>query len=756
MKKITAPWNTMVKIILTIGLILIATLIPTTNSLFCYTIPTGWQKINSDLTQIYSDSFGNVGAFGKDGTAMVSYDFGTTWKQFDTHPDFHVTSATFDKTGNLYIMDKDNNGLYSILYNKRGTKHWKLLYSTSDIINAIRYNNNSILIIGLSHIKTLDISTLTIKNIQFNNGILHVHPINSTGANVAFLDDGSIVKTQDNFNSIEETFRHNFFPQYVSTINGNVLIFLYTGEMYFSADTTRTWRKVGTFWDVSLGISLLNSTSAIVATDTTTYILKFTSADTCQQYYIDPLNRSVAINNPAFYGLSVADSAHAFICGAAKTIVTTDNSGNTWNYISYLPNNSSATLRLSFVNDTLGFATKHDNAIYKTINAGATWVPISIPTTGGSTSSQINFISEKCGCVVNSIPELLCTKNGGRAFSRIAIRGAQYRPSVILYNDSIIVATATNLNSPKNTLYSYGDIVKSPSYTFSISNVVQSIVKRGNTTYSIGSTLENGSTTASLYRSNDSGYSWNRIVIPYQFESGSLFTDISSVDNSGIVWLSMVDQHGTSVLRLNIIADTAIPENINRLNNVFTISFLDMNRGYAIGGKGVLYYTSDKGNNWRNLIEDTNNTTQYGAIQSLNSKTAFMSGNEMVDKIPYLYLLRLQSDSVNVITSVEHSVETNDDGITSVAIHNIYPHPIQSDVRIELYHDITIPLQNMAMKIYNIYGDEVADITTELKNALPVNPAIVEWDATGLLNGYYTVICTLQGHTTTKQFIISR
>lgn len=66
--------------------------------------------------------------------------------------------------------------------------------------------------------------------------------------------------------------------------------------------------------------------------------------------------------------------------------------------------------------------------------------------------------------------------------------------------------------------------------------------------------------------------------------------------------------------------------NTNTINNINSLSFIDKNRGYAVGDAGTVIKTEDGGNSWSLLVME--DTTGFNSVHFLNIDEGYVAGDE--------------------------------------------------------------------------------------------------------------------------------
>ncbi len=101
-----------------------------------------------------------------------------------------------------------------------------------------------------------------------------------------------------------------------------------------------------------------------------------------------------------------------------------------------------------------------------------------------------------------------------------------------------------------------------------------------------------GGRNGQVYKSNDGGIEWNKIIIP---SAQSIF-DIYAKNN--IIWMLSTYYYSADLIKSTDLGESWIKINIPTFNIIRDIVFLDEYNGYCIGENSTILKTSDSGISW--------------------------------------------------------------------------------------------------------------------------------------------------------------
>jgi len=416
-------------------------------------------------------------------------------------------------------------------------------------------------------------------------------------------------------------------------------------------------------------------------------------------------------------GINFLDFNIGYIIGYNNRILSTNNKGLNWNYLTESNGAGSADTwgkNIEFVADNLGFACGWNGFFKKTTDQGDSWTKINTGLTGHIT--DVSFVNENTGYVIGG--------NSGYTY----------------------LAKSTDAGLSFNIVSSFNSYL-------------------GNKIEFVNQSTGFLSGYYSFYRTTNAGVNWNYIDLHIQIYGIDFLNDNTGYVCGGMLYSSLKKIYKTTNSGLNWV------HLYSTTDDLYKIDFTDNNTGY-ISGRGV-YKTTNAGENWIKLQSLTSNPFLSG-INFLNSQTGYVSGygeiyrttnggiqwqineivptNERLEDIIFFNIntgiivgdkgtiLKTYNGGGNFITGVLNSTTVNSE--INFILNQNYPNPFNPVTNLEF----TCPparqgiseLGLVTLKIYDLLGKEVASIVNE-----KLNPGSYryQFDGSNLSSGvyYYTL-----------------
>lgn len=417
------------------------------------------------------------------------------------------------------------------------------------------------------------------------------------------------------------------------------------------------------------------------------------------------------------FKLLFMDNLHGFAFGG--DFLMTSDGGENWERVSKSIKDDIA--KIDFVSKKTGWALSY-YSLYKTSDAGYTW------------HSQFSFdgvwnwdmgleMLDSFKGFISTPYNVYCTMDGGEVWDSLELgEDIHFLGGVTFFDDNLgIIYGALEEEIPGSHNY----------------NVPSNFI------------------------TTDGGSSWGKITYPVGSEYVGVnkmkFTDpehLWSINRQGI-WLSKdTAQTWQPVYNVNYFVGGYSFDFIDSLNGVLArsygeiiltsdggetwenkslsrgIQFRDVQMvGTDIFGRYRIFLTGDKGRVTKyvpGVMPDENHYPTY-TMRKINSISLFME-----DRLPYLWFagegFTILKGNTELVVDVEE-IET--DFIASFELHQNYPNPFNpaTVIRYELPE-----LSNVSLKVYDVLGNEVANLINEEKEAGIYE---VEFDAKNLASGIY-------------------
>ena len=508
--------------------------------------------------------------------------------------------------------------------------------------------------------------------------------------------------------------------------NANCMYFLNSSTGFIGANTLYITTNSGSSWSKTSAdiyqvrsIKFLNSGTGYANADN--MILKTTNAG----------SNWFSIGTGQGYGLDFVNEQLGFSCTADSyggIIRKTTNGGNNWNNLSSRFE-SGDIYALYFVNQLTGYYGGTSGILGKTTNGGQNWINILLGS--GSFINSIRFLNENTGFIGQSSG----SENG--IIRKTTNAGINW--------------IAANVSAP----------------------VIAIMFADQNTGYALGS-------RSTIFKTTDSGLSWNVTGVPSTWLNGLFVLDANTVmavgshsgpilqafvaktTNGGLNWISNDynwGSAGNSVYFTNsqtgyvacgyagyggrVFKTTDFGENwtYQLLANQYslnTIQFFDMNTGMISGNNGNAYKTTNAGLVWSPLYAVTDyhfftmhcpdpNTCYYGGWYDIMMKTS-MGG------------ILLGNENSSIIFPSDFSLSQN------------YPNPFNPSTKIRFSISGTSVAQTF-LSVYDLLGREIATLVNE---ELKPGTYEVNWDASNYPSGVYFYRLTTETFYETRKMVLIR
>jgi len=278
------------------------------------------------------------------------------------------------------------------------------------------------------------------------------------------------------------------------------------------------------------------------------------------------------------YDMCFAGSNSAFAAGYDGTFLKSTDRGNTWTASYIFANNVSPNVNgIQFLNDNIGYAAHSYRLVSKTTDGGNTWfavLPDSLITTGHNYG--LFFLNENlgwvCGQYATSNGVIHKTTNGGQTWTTFqnvknkALRAIAFKDE----NNGVVVGASVTAMYTTNGGLTWQDATVNGMTTGDLRDVVY-----------LSPTRLIACGTNAILKSDDGGLTWNALSV-------------------------------------------SVP------NLLYALTFKDAMNGYAVGTNGLVYQTTDGGDNWTLLTDPLFTKTFYAAATDQNGNPWFGSlGSEL-------------------------------------------------------------------------------------------------------------------------------
>lgn len=424
------------------------------------------------------------------------------------------------------------------------------------------------------------------------------------------------------------------------------------------------------------------------------------------------------------FGINFIDSFQGWIVGIEGIMFKTSDSGQTWTNLLKGPINDMGSICIT-ANNTIWIGGS-EGLIMKSIDYGDSWelmAPIS------EQGNLINFVDENLGWAIGDSSIWRTTNAGGNW-------ELQYNnPGWCLYDSyfdesgfGIIVGERGLILKTTNSGNSWIDkSVDIRYFIYSISFIDNNIG------WAAGLDSYQGR-TGFLSRTTDAGESWS-----YQYFTGIMpyFGSVYFI-NQDIGWAvgGNVMAPYSGILKTTdggLTWDIKIFENHLLFHDVF---FIDENNGWVCGDGGVIYNTTNGGDDWI-LQSDSTIYRGLGKIKMINNDIGFAAGM-------YGTILKTTNGGMTHIEDEEISLRIGNNFL----LKQNYPNPFNSTTNISYS---ILDRSNVSLKVYNLLGEEVAALAQGEKESGSYE---INFDSANLTSGVYFYQLKAGNYIQTKKMIL--
>lgn len=165
----------------------------------------------------------------------------------------------------------------------------------------------------------------------------------------------------------------------------------------------------------------------------------------------------------------------------------------------------------------------------------------------------------------------------------------------------------------------------------------------------------------------------------------------------------------------------------------------------SVRGNGRVYTSADSGLTFKGPLRDTC-LSYMNRVDVSFVKNIYNLGNKVY--------IGMMSNHV-MCGPIDRATSSVDDAL-DIYTNPPYPNPFHAETKIRVSWYFNVPSQTLSLKIYNLYGDEVSDLTAQLRSKVEDFASVVTWNAEGLPDGVYVVVCRSGREVSSQKVILSR
>lgn len=699
-----------------------------------------WYYLNTQLLKVTCTNYSSVYSVGTNGVLLRSSDKGLSWKQIPTGISDALLNVAFSDS--LHGTIVGDNGI--IIATTDAGVSWKLQRHGMKALRCVVFLENSGMIVG-------DSGTILRTEDRGKNWFPLQSPTNDTLHSIVMLTDriiligasnGKILRSIDNGNTwsgINNPIFNTFYRISDISVSAEGKIFALAVKDKFSfllvsADSAKTWNSnTITLPDRTNGITFPNSNFGFAVGNGSQ--IQF-SKDGGRSYTPQTGFDSSLMSVDHLYSISFMDQSIGFAVGGSKTIYRTDDSGNHWKLLSFLPNFDRGYSSAQFITEDIGYI-GYDSygLILRTINGGSTWLPQRTSATdtivSGSKINSLFFYDTQTGiaCPLSSGRSVLRTTDGGENYSQTSFITLDY-PQICSPGPNLTIIISTYIQG-----YSQSIISVSTDKGISWSRTVKDSISLNkifylpnNLYYFLGSyQTPEKQFNSTIFKSRDTGHTLEKTPVPEYVKN---FTSIYFFDENNGVATALDNSYKPLILRTvdGCKSWIVVDSSLSQLGALPALIFSDKLHGYIGSQSGVILETIDGGKSWR----------KSPSLNKLQINTISVIGNDITYAIGgYKAAVVMKKLPQSFYTSVSEPKIAG--GTPTVSLYSPRPLPTTGKVRIDAIWVQNIDVSTIRIKLYDMLGVELKDITDSFYPNFGSNTGIVELDCSNIQTGIYYV-----------------
>lgn len=670
-----------------------------------------WQRIDAELYGCAHVSDSRIICVGEAGKIIVSDSQGQKWEWRNSESGQSLFSVDFNAAGEgvavgakgTILHSADRGDTWEEIPSAVSVDLRRVQFATPDTVYCVGYAGTVLRSVdgGKSWTTVRQVDSDTLAGMYFVDG--------SCGTAVGW--HGVIIQTTDAGETWQKRVAgnpgHLYSVAFRDRLTGIALGF--AGTACLTSDGGQTWTEKSEISPFPLFDVQWIGEQTVVAVGTVRSI--FTSNDGGRNW--TGANSSADLSNTTFfYDVAFDESGSGVTAGSNNAILSSQNSGQSWEIDSYLRLRVDLTApihnqSLKFSGNGVALMVGSEGSIHRSIDGGTSWTKRATGFPG--VFSDIHLSNSTSGFVVGVNGNITRTEDGGESWTRSVEFGIYNLKSL----DFITVQHGFLLG---DTTVRFTRADGTPSVGFRTVLVetrdggdnwdVRHFTGLGNPAKILFVSEQTGFILAEhfdtvdrarrpkLLRTNNAGTTWDTL----DTGADSYFTDMAFTSESvGF----LVGQNGT-ILRTVDGGDSWHSVSSDASSNLTSVAFLNDKQGFIAGpglGTNRYLYTSDGGDRW--------SSEEAYSLESLDSQvprsifkvfipsdsTVFLSGSSTL----------LRKTFPSTTTSVEHEFLTPGSSLDQIAT---FPNPVDSDLTLKL-NDLPISfLQEFSLKIFDMAGNQ--------------------------------------------------
>lgn len=722
-----------------------------------------WYHLDCHLLKVAWTSNTSVYAVGTNGALLRSTDKGASWRQIPTLVSDSLIGIAFSDS--LHGTAVGQDGI--LLTSADGGISWHLQKNVTNFtLRSVTFRENIGIAVGDGGtiLRSTDGGVSWVRVVNSFKQQLFVVAFAANGAALVGASGGVLLRSTDFGQTWEGATSPITGSQYSIqdiSISAEGKIFaiahgITDDSLLISSDKGKTWEKSKHIPGVSTSLSFPTASFGIIAGDTPRFQLTTDEGVSfSQQFGIDSTLYSTSILN----SIAFIDKNIGIAVGDRKTMYRTTDGGEHWELLSWLPSYGTSFKAVQFITEDTGFIGSGDRGlIYHTENGGSTWLPQrNILTPGtffGGEVWGLYFYDTKIGVAIpSSDVRALRTTDGGRIYTEQLLIVGDY-PIVHFLNDDFTLILSSNIYSVPFLYQSQIHISTDKGLTWGLKKYLDSMlisyisVITKDIYYS--TCLYQTNNKYALLKTQNGGETFEVLPHPSLLKTGGVyFID----ENNGFLF-------GQDTLKRSIIFRTedgcttwvvVDSARFSSNTNYTRITFSDRLHGYLSCSNGYVIETHDGGKTWRTSYTPSPTNT---AIEHINSFSAigadvayFVGGWKSG-----IVLKKLPKSLINSVS--EPTISTGP--APSVWLYAPRPVPTSGKLQLDAIWLMNLEASTIKIKLYDMLGIELRDITDSFHSNAGTNTGIVDFDGSALATGIYYIEINGGGYRKAVPVIIAR
>lgn len=736
-------------------------------------LPPNSQILNVNLLGIRAIDSTTACVWGEQGTILLTYDNGRTWKQVDNAIGYDVLDVLMLGRTSLIAIPKfyepivisTNTGKsWSSLsyFNDKNYKIW--CGDVYDDIVVLAGDNGRVFLSNTSGSSWNIISPSNLVSAVKNLVILDKKTfIIYTASSKAFItSDAGVTWTAT---TTPQKYEGVIKPNYDR--KRNILRIAVDNSLYTSNDLSATWKLHSQYTLPINSIAHAINGDVHIVQDTAVIILQGSSSRNgviaLPEYWRYRAPLGAIAGYPLQQSICVGDDKQIYLQYSEDTF-------RLRSHLYQLPVSAS----VSFPSVDTGFVVNNEDLyLLRTIDAGATWLPLPIrPSRWISRVERLVFVNSLSGFLLLS-NQLFKIEAGGEKITVLPLNYLWYGMGLAFSDEMNITRNvSTNdsffdkeyrLESSNDGGSEWNDVKTVNDKKFFPKHLLP-LDKQGKFLLS-GTYFEELDTIQGtqisypvIARTSDNGQNWSLRFFKdcWNYSAMDRFTIPNKLFYVGSIELP--GGRNSYVIR-SYDTETEIETTLDSGRaglQPFNVSMHPSGYGVAAGANGTFLMTNDFGRTW---VDNSQFSDYFFSRLFTPAKNTFYCLATRVGFKTYLIRSVAPSDTITSVDDDTTPVRRSTlNSAPAVLLDKVAPNPCKTFTTLTIYQDYSVPSSRSQIKVYSIDGCEVADLSGDFRKLTGgTNPSQLRWDIpNNLSTGAYLIVIQSPNHQSATPVIIER